>query len=327
MARKTFKIKSNLVEALDDTVQAAHNNAGDLHVEIIPLRKIELDPNNPRDLILSLQEAKEGVMDGDPLLERKSKERESLLTLSNSIKGQGVINPILVYKHGENYRLIAGERRTLSCLSINKQDIPARVLTNKPSNLKISLLQWIENIEREDLSLWERLSNVERVIQYYLEEKQIKQSDLTAQAIANLLNCSERHGGDYLYIINGPDSVKAHIKENSISSIKKAALICRSDHDFHTQMIKACLSGATLQELKMITKQAKPKSPMKKGRPSTKIHLGSISKPDIAKVLINSVLEHKQFSHLQTEIGVIDWNDNKTISKTFKKLLQLIEKV
>ena len=61
MAKKSFKIKESLAEALGDTISSAKNNAGELHVEAIPLRKIALDPDNPRDLVLSFEDLYKGI--------------------------------------------------------------------------------------------------------------------------------------------------------------------------------------------------------------------------------------------------------------------------
>ena len=53
MAKKAFTIRGNLAEGLDETIQSAQSYSGELHVEVIPLRKIALDPDNPRDLALA----------------------------------------------------------------------------------------------------------------------------------------------------------------------------------------------------------------------------------------------------------------------------------
>ena len=78
MAKKSFKIRGGLAEALDDTVTTAKNNAGELHIEIIPLRKIALDPDNPRDLALSFQDLYEGLAKDDEQLERKDAGERSI---------------------------------------------------------------------------------------------------------------------------------------------------------------------------------------------------------------------------------------------------------
>jgi ParB family chromosome partitioning protein len=163
MTKKSFKIQANLAQALDETVNSAHNNAGELFIQAIPIKKIKIDPHNPRELELPvrLNESIEDLINHVP---SATISKLGLDSLAESIKTQGVINPILVYKNNDHYQLIAGHRRTLAAVLAQKIDIPAKILNHKPDELQISQLQWIENIEREDLSLWERLCNLEKIV-------------------------------------------------------------------------------------------------------------------------------------------------------------------
>jgi ParB family chromosome partitioning protein len=137
--KKVFNIGSALSSGLSETIKAAHNYSGELRVDVIPIKKIEVDPDNPRDLLIALEDLYLGISPSDTNFARKTNEQESLETLALSIKEQGIINPIIVYKHGEKYRLIAGERRTLASIMAGKVDIQAKILETKPSELKISI--------------------------------------------------------------------------------------------------------------------------------------------------------------------------------------------
>ena len=77
--------------------------------------------------------------------------------MAHTIKANGVINPIVVYKLGELYRIVAGERRCLASILAGKQEIEARVFNEKPKGFDLKLIQWVENTAREDLTLDERL--------------------------------------------------------------------------------------------------------------------------------------------------------------------------
>ena len=155
--KKVFSIGSSLAEGLEQTIESAQNYASELYVEVIPLNKLELDIENPRDLALTFEDVKSGTKPLDPQYTRKNEELESLQSLANSITSQGIINPITVYKNGDKYKLIAGERRSLASIIAGNNNIQARILNEKPNELKISLLQWIENIERKDLTLAETI--------------------------------------------------------------------------------------------------------------------------------------------------------------------------
>ena len=224
MVKKTFTIRGNLAEALEDTVSSAKNNAGELHVEIIPLRKITLDPENPRDLILDIDDLHIGIKNDDPLYDRKVSEKERLMSLSKSISDQGIINPIVVYKHNDLYRLIAGERRTLASIIAGRADIPAKILTQKPAPLKLSLIQWIENIEREDLSLWERICNLKKILHAYSESHQIEIPHIKATDLANLLGCSLQQGVNYLNVLTASKDILFYIFNLSTFYIMKDIL-------------------------------------------------------------------------------------------------------
>ena len=326
MAKKSFKIKGNLAEALDDTVSSAKNNAGELHIEIIPLRKIALDPDNPRDLVLSFKDLYEGTAVDDIQLQRKQAEKDALASMAKSIKEQGVINPVVVYKHGDQYRLIAGERRTLSSIIAGKADIPAKVLTSRPNQLKLSLIQWIENIEREDLSLWERVRNLDKILAAYASDMNKNTIDITPTDLCKLLGCSIQQGVNYRHLLNASKELQHEIQQNTIKNIEKAALIANSSENLQSDLIRFCINGATLSELKKFARDV-PKSnkPQKSATKITNINFGSTKKPKVAEIIIHSVLKHKDFSHLNERVGNINWQDHRSITNAFKQLLKLLE--
>lgn len=328
MSKKAFKIRGHLADALNDTVTSAQNNAGELHVEIIPLRRISLDPENPRDLLLSLDDVHNGLKESDPFLQRKENEKNALDSMVKSIVDQGVINPIVVYQFGEQYRLIAGERRTLASIIAGKQDIPARVLTSKPDALKLSLIQWIENIEREDLSLWERMQNLEKILAAYSKEINRDMPEITATDISKLIGCSLQQASCYRSILNSSDELKKHIQSGEIKNIDKAAFIANSAKNLQPELIATCISGAKLTEMRVFVNENKKTQVIKRaGRPSSKINLGSTENLLVAKNLIATILEHNNYKHLNQYFVGEDWDTHKSLTSSFKKLLKILEKV
>ena len=333
--KKVFQISNALTEGLEETVSAAHNYSGELRVEVLALRRVELDPENPRDLVLTFDDVIHGVDKADSQYVRKTDEKASLLTLAHSIKEQGIINPIVVYKHGDKYRLIAGERRTLASLLAGKTDIQAKILEGKPDELKISLLQWIENVERKDLSLWERLQNLEKMLEALAHSKSIRKQELTATDLGRLLGCSLPHAMNYMAVIQADAGFKDLIRQNKLKNLEKAALIINIKSDGIKQnAIDACLSGATLKKLKSISTQDKlprtisaPSIPNARGRQATLVNLGSTKKLEVARLIIDSVLNHVKLGHLKQHFSDLNWNDYKSINHAFKQLLKTLEKI
>jgi ParB family chromosome partitioning protein len=81
---------------------------------------------------------------------RKHIDDASLASLTDSVKQHGVVEPVLVRPMGEQYELIAGERRTRAAIAAGLSDIPAVILElNEVQALEISV---IENLQREDLN-------------------------------------------------------------------------------------------------------------------------------------------------------------------------------
>ena len=326
MAKKSFKIRGNLAEALDDTVSSAKNNAGELHIEIIPLRKISLDPENPRDLLLSFSDLYKGLANTDEKFDRKSLEKESLSSLARSIADQGVINPIVVYKDGKEYKLIAGERRTLASIIAKKDDIPAKVLTSRPNQLKLSLLQWIENIEREDLTLWERVRNLEKILAAFAKTKNKKSNEVTPTELSHLVGCSLQQGVNYRHVLNASSELRQHIINGEIKNIEKVAFIAKSSQKIQSKLLEACLHGATLSELKKLARENEVIQPkINKIRATTKVNLGSTKSTKAAQTIINTMLEHSNFQHFNSKFLDIRWDDHKSVSSAFKQLVKLLE--
>jgi len=333
--KKVFQISNALVEGLEETVSAAHNYNGELRVEVISLKKIELDPENPRDLILTFDDMYHGIAKDDKNYTRKMDEKASLLSIANSIKEQGIINPVVVYKFGDKYRLIAGERRSLASILAGKTEVQAKILDTKPDELKISLLQWMENVERKDLSLAERLKNLEKMLSAYALNKGFDLDDVTATDVGRLLGCSLPHAMNYISVMNADTKVKELIRTNKLKNLEKAALIAtiRSD-GIKQEAIEACLAGATLKKLKSISAQDKVKkmvithlSPDMRGRQPSLVNLGSTRKIPVAKLIIDSILSHEKVNHLKQHFSELNWTDYKSINHAFKQLIKTLEKI
>ncbi len=89
-------------------------------------------------------------IDPNPLQPRRMFQSERLSELAQSIRANGIIQPLVVRKSGERYQLVAGERRWRAAKLAGNQTVPA-VIREIPDDrlLEITL---IENIQREDLN-------------------------------------------------------------------------------------------------------------------------------------------------------------------------------
>ena len=83
-------------EAITRTLEIANNYAGELSIEVLPLNKVELDPENNRELVLTLHDAINGIDHADPFYEKKKQDWKSLESLANTIRDDQLINPIYI---------------------------------------------------------------------------------------------------------------------------------------------------------------------------------------------------------------------------------------
>ena len=331
--KKVFSIGSALSRGLEETIESAQNYSSELRIDVIPIKKIELDPANPRDLAITMEDVQHGINEADPEKIRKLNELDSLQSIASSIRTQGIINPIMVYKFSEKYRLIAGERRTLASILAGKPDIQAKILDDKPDEMKISLLQWIENIERSDLSLWERLTNLERITSAYAKSKRLQPHQITVSELSHLIGCVKSHAMNYKAILNANNELKRLIFENKIKSLEKAAFLSSIEStEVRQQAMNACIAGATLKQLKSMMEKSQPKALAlkaveKRGRQTISVNFGGTKNTRVAKMIIESVLNHHPVIPNHTALEEIDWNNHRTVSETFKQLLKSLEKI
>lgn len=90
---------------------------------------------------------------------------ESLRELAESIKAQGIIQPILVRAVGDDYEVIAGERRVRAAAMAGLSDVPV-IIKQVPDNAALAIAL-IENIQREDLNPLEEAHGVARLIREF----------------------------------------------------------------------------------------------------------------------------------------------------------------
>ena len=331
--KKVFSIGKSLSDGLEQTIAAAHNYANDLRVDVIPLRKIETDPENPRTLLISLPDILNGLSNDDPDYIKKTEELESLQSLSNSIEDQGIINPILVYEHNGIYRLIAGERRTLASALARKSDIQAKILDGKPNDLKIRVLQWIENIERSDLSLTERIGNLDKIVSAFAKQKQILPSEVKITEISKLIGCAKSHAMNLKAVLNADDDLKKLISENKIKNLEKAALITHIQSSaIRQQAIDECVNGATLKRLKALLDQDREKPSLidtinNNDKETLIVNFGSTSNINAARIVLDSLFQNASFSNLFGDIEAVNFDNPRIISQTFKLLIKKLEQI
>lgn len=336
-----FKLgTTNSVEtksAITRTLEIANSYAGELSIEVLPLDKIEIDPENKRELVLTLHDAINGINKDDPEYEKKKQNWKSLESLAKTIRDDQLINPIYVYRFGNKCRLIAGERRTLASAIAGKKEIIARIASQRPVGTKLRVLQWVENNERSELSLSERIASLESIIQEYCaENKEVANKErITAKLLSDLTGMSITQARRYILILQSNSEIRQAINEGKLENIKLIEIICSTENLNHQrELLIATLSGASFESISKLKKdielEQKRVTEKKRGRKKVNVSLGSV-KPNVAKIIVNAlvnsnILEKKLTKQITTINGDIDWKNNNSVEKIFKKIMSLLAK-
>lgn len=178
--------------------------------------------------------------------------------LAKSIKKDGLLSPIIVTKDGNNYRIIAGERRYHALRKLNWSDAECRIISREERDYwRIAI---VENLQRENLSATEEAIALLRLK---------KQDDLSDSSLAELVGKSRNYITEILSVAQLPEAALKKCQSAGISNknfLIQAAQAHKKGHlDAFVELFK---SG----EMKTV-RQAKDYN---QGRP-TSIEDGSIN--------------------------------------------------
>jgi ParB family transcriptional regulator, chromosome partitioning protein len=206
----------------------------------------------------SVNEIRISEIEVNPFQPRTEFDETALKELSDSIKLQGLIQPITVRKVTSNaYQLISGERRLRASKLAGLTQIPAYIRTaNDQQMLEMAL---IENIQRQDLNSIEVALSFQRMI----EECNLKQEELGDRVSKNRSTVT-----NYLRLLKLPPGIQASIRDGQISMGHAKALITIADPvaqlHLHKLIIQQELSVRKAEQLARDLQRATPKKEGKK---------------------------------------------------------------
>ena len=139
---------------------------------------------------------------------------ESSKGLAESIKRNGLLQPVTVRKNGDKYELIAGERRYRASLLNGSKDIEAIIMES--SDEQSAKLALIENLQREDLNAIEQAMAMKRIME---------SEDLTQNELAERLGYKQSTVANKLRLLKLPDYIKKAISTGTITERHARALL------------------------------------------------------------------------------------------------------
>ncbi len=216
-------------------------------------------------------------IEANPFQPRTDFEQESMEELAQSIKQQGIIQPLTVRKIGyDRYQLIAGERRLKASTLAGMKAVPCYIrVADDEQMLELAL---IENIHRKDLNALEIAISYQRLS----DELSLSQEDISAKVGKDRATVS-----NYIRLLKLPAEAQYALRHDQISMGHAKALLSISSTEAQlTALLRIVEKGLSVREAEKLAKDIQ--NPPVKGGEST---AGSLS-PELqaGKVLLHERL-------------------------------------
>lgn len=183
--------KSGLGRGLNALISEANAETGNEPEAVLSISEIVRNPNQPR----------------------KTFDEDKLAELADSIRQNGVLQPILVRRKGQKYEIVAGERRYQASKLAGLKEIP--VVVREIDDDKVFQLALIENLQRSDLSPIEEAKGYKQLL---------ASRSLTQEELAKILSKSRSAIANTLRLMDLPVEVQ-HMMEQGLLTAGHARAI------------------------------------------------------------------------------------------------------
>ena len=171
-------------------------------------------------------------------------DQQSLQELADSIRAQGIVQPVVVRPEGNHYELVAGERRWRAAQLAGLQKIPAVI--RELDARSAAAIALIENIQREDLNPLDEAQAFLRLIEEF---------DLTHQQVADSIGRSRASVSNLLRLLDLADPVKEQVNRGLLNMGHARALLALIRHD-QVEVAKLVVNrGLSVRETELLVKK------------------------------------------------------------------------
>ena len=199
------------------------------------------------------------ILQRSPYQPRVDFDKEGLDELSNSIKAQGILQPIIVRQlETGKYEIIAGERRWRAAQLAGLSEVPTTI--RKVNDTGAMCLALIENIQRLDLNPLEEARGISRLLDEF---------EMTHEMIAEALGKSRPAISNLLRLLDLTSSVKQMLEKGDIEMGHARAILSLTDEEqieITAQIVKRSLS---VRETEALVRRLQGKTTIKKSEPKT----------------------------------------------------------
>ena len=178
-----------------------------------------------------------------PWQPRKIFDKDELESLTNSIKNQGIIQPVILKSNNtikNQYSIVAGERRWRACQLAKIHEIPA-IIRDDINEDKIAELSLVENIQRSELNPIEEAEGYQSLINNY---------DYTQEDISKAVGKSRSYIANIIRLLSLSDKAKDLLLQKKLTIGQVRPLIGHKDADIYLDIIlKNKLNSRDIEKL------------------------------------------------------------------------------
>jgi ParB family chromosome partitioning protein len=228
------------------------------------------------------------AVEPSPYQARRDIVPELVAELAESIRSEGLLQPIVVRRSGERYQLVAGERRWRAFQHLNLKVIPARVV--EASNASAAALGLIENLQREDLNPIEEAQGYASLIRDF---------DLTQETAAERVGKGRATVANALRLLDLDAEIQGYLAKSLVSTGHAKALLALPDADQRSLLARRIIAdGLSVRAAEKLARSGAGPA----GRRSPGGRASRLPAADAAAV---AAVEKRLTSHLGARVAVL----------------------
>ena len=254
------------------------------------------------------------LIEPSPYQARREITPEQLAELADSIRSEGLLQPIVVRKHADKFQLIAGERRWRAFQQLKIKSIPARIV--EASDASSATLGLIENLQREGLNPIEEAHGYASLIRDF---------DLTQEVTSERVGKGRASVANALRLLSLDAEIQGFLGKNLLSVGHAKVLLGVEDPAQRTVLARRIIEeGLSVRATEKLVQSAKATGAAPgASKPAPK----GLSSKDAATI---SGIEKKLTSHLGARVAVlhtpkkgrivIEYRGNEDLQRLLEKL-------
>lgn len=186
---------------------------------------------------------------------RKNFDKEKIAELALSIQEHGLVQPLIVVKEGEFYKIVAGERRWRACKSIGLKTVP--VIVKEYDEKQVAEIALVENLQREDLNPIEEANGYKQLMEDF---------GLTQEEVSNRVQKSRSAVANSLRLLALPKKIITLVEEGKLSMGHARAILGASTDAKMLEIANLVVEkGLSVRQVEALVKE---KEPTPKKRPA-----------------------------------------------------------